>query len=114
MAWEKHDQRAYYYRSIRVGGRVKKVYCGAGVVGRSAAEADARRRIEEQARRSALLAEKQRLKELESLAGQLGEQCELLAEAALLAAGYHRPFRQPWRRSHAARRAFPGCAARCR
>ena len=28
MAWEKHAGRAYYYRSVRVGSAVKKVYCG--------------------------------------------------------------------------------------
>src|SRR5262245_22074600 len=34
----------YYYRAIRVGGRVKKLYVGGGAVGEAAALADRRRR----------------------------------------------------------------------
>jgi hypothetical protein len=113
LTWEKRGEQSFYYCGRRIDGKVVKTYCGGGLAGRAAAEADARRRIEEQARRSALLAEQERLKELESLARPLYEQCELLAEAPLLAAGYHRPFRQPWRKSHAARRACPELAA-CR
>ena len=113
LAWEKRGGQSFYYRGRRIDGKVVKTYCGGAAAGRAAAEADARRRIEEQARRNALLAEQERLQELEALARPLYEQCGLLTEAVLLAAGYHRPFRQPWRKSHAARRAYPELAA-CR
>jgi hypothetical protein len=111
VAWEKRDKRTFYYRGRRIGGKVMKTYCGGGAAGRIAAEADARRRADEQARRITLMAEKERMEDLKSLTWRLHEQCELLAEAALLCAGYHRPFRQPWRKSHAARRAYPELAA---
>src|SRR5260370_23738778 len=111
MAWEKHGRRAYYYRAIRVAGRVRKVYCGGGMVGQLAAAADARRRADQQAQLVGWLAGRARLEEVECLTRQLQKECELLAEAVLLAAGFHRPERRHWRRWHDAWRLFPKLAA---
>ena len=60
MAWEKRGKGTFYYRSRRVGGRVVKLYCGPGVVGRIAAEQDARRRQERQGQMAAYLADGRR------------------------------------------------------
>jgi hypothetical protein len=108
MAWESHGRRAYYYRSFRRAGKAVKVYCGTGVTGRVAAAVDARRRAEREAGRAALLNEQARLAEVEVLTRQFQGHCELLAEAALLAAGFHRPGRHQWRRRHEAFRAIRG------
>src|SRR5271157_256751 len=49
MAWEKRDERTYYYRTIRTKGKVSKQYFGNGAVGRFAANADAFRRAQRKA-----------------------------------------------------------------
>lgn len=102
MGWETHNRRQYYYRSRRVAGRVKKVYCGTADVGRIAAEQDARRCAERRSRQVAWLAECARLTQVRLLSDRLTQICAILTEAVLLARGFHRPNRQPWRRSHAA------------
>src|SRR5262245_17439533 len=105
MAWETRNEWRYYYHSRRVAGEVKKIYCGCGVLGQVAAELDARRRADRQARLAALTIEQERLEEVQALCRRLDEQCALLTEAVLLVSGFHRPNRVGWRKWHAARRA---------
>jgi hypothetical protein len=97
MAWEKHGERRYFYGSIRRDSKVVKVYYGAGPVGRLAAEVSALRRAEQRVEADARKAQKDRLDAAVTLTRDLSEGCELLAAATLLAAGYHRPSRHPWR-----------------
>src|SRR5262249_29481944 len=99
MAWEQRGggERTYFYRSIRREGRVKKLYYGAGPVGHLAAEVEALRRAEQRADAEACKAQKGRLDAAVTLTRDLSAGCELLAAAPLLAAGYHRPSRHPWR-----------------
>ncbi len=44
MGWETRNGKQYYYRKVRVGGRVRSVYCGTGERARLAAMEDERRR----------------------------------------------------------------------
>ena len=97
MAWEKHGERSYFYRSVRRDGKVVKVYHGTGPVGRLAAEVDALRRAERQAAADARKAQKDRLDVAMTVTRDLSEARDLLAAATLLAAGYHRPSRHQWR-----------------
>ena len=97
MAWEKYGARRYYYRCVRRDGAVKKLYYGAGATGQLAAEVDALRRAERQAEADARKARKDRLDAAMTLTRDLSGGCELLAAATLLAAGFHRPSRHPWR-----------------
>jgi hypothetical protein len=106
MAWEKHGERTYFYRSVRRDGKVVKVYYGAGPVGRLAAEVGALRRAERQAEADARKAQEDRLGAAVTLTRDLSEGCELLAAATLLAAGYHRPSRHKWRIWRHGRRAL--------
>src|SRR5262245_24017823 len=110
MAWELRRNVRFYYRSRRCNGTVKKVYCGSGVVGQMAAEADAQRRLERQEQLAACQAQRIREQELQTLGRQLEGQCRLLADAVLLANGFHRPRRMKWRRWHAARREMQRCS----
>jgi hypothetical protein len=103
MGWEKHRARAYYYRSVRAGNQVRKVYCGGGDAGRAAAEADAARRRQRQADALAWLDERSRLESAAATAKFYEQMCELLTQAVLLAAGFHRLKRSPWRAWDAAR-----------
>ncbi len=114
MAWEKRGKRTYYYRCIRSEGKVKKVYYGTGPVGRVAANIDAVRRAERQAAQQAMKVQADRLDAAVALTRELGRACELLTAATLLAAGFHRPSRHPWRRWRHGRKVLraAACAAR--
>ena len=60
MAWERRGSRTYYYRCVREGDRVRKVYVGTGPAAHQAAEADRRRsqhRLEQKQQMSALVLE---------------------------------------------------------
>jgi hypothetical protein len=95
MPWSRCGR--YYYRSVRVGPRVVREYVGGGLVGRLAAREDARRRAEREAQRQALREEAARLEALDAPLRELDSVCNLLARAALAAAGCHQHKRQ-WRR----------------
>ena len=92
------DRRGYYYRSVRDGDRVLRVYLGNGPVAQLAALMVQERRsgrralsLAWQAREAALAGPEDRLRELDELA-------ERMTRATLLAAGYHRHDRGLWRR----------------
>src|SRR5580704_11255678 len=102
MAWEVRGGRRYYYRSVREGGRVRRVYVGTGPVAEAAAEFDAlaranRNGVRERSKAAGgdwqirLAAALGPLRRLDALAGAL-------AALALVEAGYHRPNRGDWRR----------------
>jgi hypothetical protein len=97
MAWEKRRKRDYFYRSVRRAGKVQKLYYGSGTTGRLAAQAEALRRAERLAAELAHRAAKDQLHVALTLTHDLGRCCDLLAAAALLAAGFHRPGRHTWR-----------------
>jgi hypothetical protein len=97
MAWEKRGGRTYFYRSVREGGRVKKLYYGTGEVGKLAAEVDARRRAGRKVEEDARKRRKDQLDTAIAMTHELARGCELLASAALLLAGYHRGQRHRWR-----------------
>jgi hypothetical protein len=93
MAWE----RGYYYRVRRVGGRVVREYIGSGRVAELAAEMDA---LEREQRHLDVLVLRQEKAELalEANLKTLIETADLVANAALLAAGFHQHKRGEWRK----------------
>jgi hypothetical protein len=98
MALEKRDGNLYYYRNVRDSeGRPKKVYVGAGEFARIASEQDTIRRTAQEAEGERQRAEVERLKALAAPLVQIDEAAEVLARAALVAAGYHR-HKGEWRR----------------
>ncbi len=99
MAWEKRERGGFYYtRSRKVNGRVVREYVGGGVLGELAAQMDAedRQRREEEA--AAWKEEREQIEALEASVEELYEAAEVLAKAALLAAGYHQHKRGEWRK----------------
>ena len=46
MAWKTIKGKRYYYRNQRVGGQVRSVYVGAGMLGDLVAQLDAHKRQE--------------------------------------------------------------------
>ena len=98
MAW---DKRGYYYRSERDGRRVRRMYVGAGRAGEIAAQLDALAREERWLKALDLRDEKAELDALDAPLNELNDVADLLAHAALLAAGYHQHKRGEWRKRRA-------------
>lgn len=109
MGWEnRQDGKKYYYRSLRIGGRVVKKYIGRGPKAVQAAREDELRRAK---RAAAAAARRQSLEQFDRATEALEEfsrQLDILLEATLLAAGYHchrgcwrRRRAQSWRIDHA-------------
>ena len=97
MAWEARGGRRYYTRSRRVNGRVVREYVGTGAVAELAAAADALRRADRRAAAEARRAEQARWREALAPLLELSRVADLLARAALLAAGYRQHARSSWR-----------------
>lgn len=90
MSLEERNGKLYYYRSVRHGDTVRRVYVGSGELARIAYEGDvAERAAEEHARREAEL-ERERLEALAAPVEELSEAADILACAHLIAAGCHR------------------------
>ena len=98
MAWEQRGNRDYYYRSVRVGGRVVKEYGGGGLMGHLAAEFEEERREERAARREYERGERERWAALEAPADELAMLTDALAGVALALVGYRKHARGEWRR----------------
>jgi hypothetical protein len=97
MAWEKRGNQSYYYRSVRVGKQVKKVYYGSGPAAALAARSADLARANRTAGREA---ERQRREEyavVTSSAHRLMVEVDELMKAELSVAGYY-CHRGEWRR----------------
>jgi hypothetical protein len=100
VAWERRATSGgrYYTRSIWVDGKVRREYVGRGPTAEAAAAFDAEERAERQREAEARRAELERLEQVARAVDDYAGQVELLARAALYAAGYHQPNRSQWRR----------------
>lgn len=102
MAWEMRGAAGpYYFRSIRVGQRVLRQYCGKGAAARQAAQADEQRRTGKTAELRAILTELRHSRPAQQLTQEQEDQAKLLFEAEMLAAGYRRTNYGRWRRDRA-------------
>jgi hypothetical protein len=87
---ERRNGRLYYYRSVRDGEKVRKVYVGAEEFARIFAEGDILRRTDRKAQRERNKAELERLEAMAASVEELSEAAEVLVRAHLVNAGYHR------------------------
>jgi hypothetical protein len=97
MAWKTINGRRYYYKSERVGGRVKSTYFGAGESGSLMAEMVALERLERAADREELREERQDSEAEETAVSEWFDGVQAVADAAMIAAGFHQHKGQ-WRR----------------
>jgi hypothetical protein len=93
MAWH----GPYYYQSRRIDGRVVREYIGTGYVAGLIAQLDALEREKRHLEKVDLHLQKVALEALDDDVKVLSEITDLVARAALLAAGYHQHKRQ-WRK----------------
>jgi hypothetical protein len=98
MAWETRGNRQYYYESERVGGRVVKRYVGPGQVAVLIEAMNEEKGAEREAERAKVRATMGELARLEAMIVPLDDFTQAVAEGAMLAAGYHRIKRGPWRK----------------
>ena len=97
--WEKRERGGLYYtRSRKVDGKVVRQYIGGGVLGQLAARMDAEERRRREQEDAAWKEEQERVDAFTAPVEELCESVEILARAALLAAGYHRHNRGEWRK----------------
>src|SRR5262249_34993764 len=87
----------YYFRKVRINGRVVSQYVGGGALGAEAAALDAQQRAERCARADARQAEWAHWDELDTLLQEIYDAVEQLVRATLQAAGYHY-HRGEWRK----------------
>ncbi|QDU21793.1 hypothetical protein [Urbifossiella limnaea] len=101
MGWERRQQGpklGYFYTSVRVGDRVKKVYFGRGQAGHeAAAELELRRKGRLEAK-TLLQDARDGADEADQLANELREWAEVLLGTWLIVTG-HRKRRGQWRRT---------------
>ena len=96
MGWHRRGKRKYHYRSKRVGNKVRKVYFGGGPVGDLAARLHALKQREAEHTRKLFAQDKNNLNEALDWFLELDAGTDLLRDAVLLAAGFHRPERHQW------------------
>jgi hypothetical protein len=94
VSWERRKGSRYYYRAIREGKRVRKVYLGSGPEAVEAARVDAERRAQEQAERT----ERAEVEQLDAQMDQLCRAVQRLMTAVLYGAGFHQHARGAWRK----------------
>jgi hypothetical protein len=90
VALERRDDNLYYYRSVRDGEKIRRVYVGAGEFARIFAEGEILRRTSRKAQREREKAELERLEDLIAPVEELSGAAEVLVRSHLVAAGYHR------------------------
>ena len=98
MPWKQRGSRRYWYRSVRVGGRVVSEYVAGGEVGGAIAFFDQRDSLRARLARAEL---RGALGGIDAAARAVRESAEATDAAvalALAARGYHRPKRGPWRK----------------
>jgi hypothetical protein len=98
---ERRDGQLYYYRSIRDGERVRKVYVGAGEFARICSETDILQRASRRAQRERERVELERLEGLVALVEEVSEAADVLVKAHLVDGGY-RKRKGEWRRARRA------------
>ena len=96
MGWDKGGR--YYTRSRRVNGRVVREYVGGGVAGALVAQMDAIERERRETERQCARIEREEVEALDAPLAELDELVDLLARAALAAAGYVQHHRGEWRK----------------
>ncbi|VTU01336.1 Uncharacterized protein OS=Singulisphaera acidiphila (strain ATCC BAA-1392 / DSM 18658 / VKM B-2454 / MOB10) GN=Sinac_7637 PE=4 SV=1 [Gemmataceae bacterium] len=101
MGWEQRGAQRYYYAAERIDGRVVKRYVGAGALIVEFAALQAETRAEKTDEAARIRCQRDELTALGESLTALDDLADTLAAAALVAAGFHRHHRGPWRKRRA-------------
>jgi hypothetical protein len=96
MGWYKRGTKRYYFRSVRDGDTVGKIYFGAGPVAEMAAQADRIKQYEKQREHELWKQQQALIEDAVHAYEELHEGADLLRDAELLTAGFHRWDRHQW------------------
>ena len=97
MGWKTINGRRYYYKSEREGCRVKTTYFGAGESGLLVSLLQREHRAEREAERDERRAEGEENRAEEKAVADWFDDVQAVADAAMIAAGFHKHKGQ-WRR----------------
>jgi hypothetical protein len=97
MGWKTINGRRYYYKSEREGGRVKSIYFGAGESGLLISRMEAIDQEEREENRKQRRAEREENRAEEKAVADWFDDVQAVADAAMIAAGFHKHKGQ-WRR----------------
>jgi hypothetical protein len=97
MGWKTINGRRYYYKSERDGGRVKTTYFGTGESGLLISLLASEDRAEREAERAQRKAEREECDAEEKAVAEWFHGVQAVADAAIIAAGFHKHKGQ-WRR----------------
>jgi len=98
MGWEQRGTKGYYYRSVRHGSHVTRTYIASGTFGMLAAELDAEKRAEREAKAETWRQARADMEALDAQITDWWDNSSILVNAWLLAHGYYRHDRGPWRK----------------
>ncbi len=90
MTLEKRNGSLYYYRSVRDGDTIRKVYIGSGELARTAHEWDLVHRATQERERQEVEREREKLEALAAPVLGLDHAVDVFARAHLISAGCHR------------------------
>jgi len=100
MPWRQVGTRRYFYHSVRVNGRPVGRYMGTGPAGELAAASYGLKRLARAVEVRECQLEQDGFQDAKASLLALCQGTDVLASAALVAAGFHRPNRGIWRRRH--------------
>ena len=103
MAWAHRGNHRYYYRAFRSQGKAKSNYLGSGPAAELAATVDAQRQSQRAATRQAMKTTRLGVQQADCNLLELAMWAETLVQVRLVAGGFHRHERGPWRRWRNAR-----------
>ena len=86
MAWEKRFNQVYFYRSVRVGGKVKKIYFGVGPVAVAAAEAMKVARLARERVKESMRAQREQYRQADAVLVELADELDQLLAVEFLVA----------------------------
>jgi hypothetical protein len=98
MGWKQINGRSYYYRSVREGSRVRSEYFGTGEVASLVSQIDMINRYDRETERRAWKGEKGQADAEDRELSDWFDGIAAVADAAMIAAGFHKHHRGEWRR----------------
>jgi hypothetical protein len=86
MAWERRGNRRYFYRSVRVGGKVKKKYLGRGPLAEVAAEGMEVARLKRDRQKEAMRVQREEYQQADAVLAKLADAIDQLLATELIVA----------------------------